>query len=517
MKKIYNSILVFLSLIIVSSCTADFEDINTNPNSPEDIKQAELLLPSIIKSASTSYFSNTLSRGTIVCDYLEDPFTSMFGSAFDGTDTERYYFSSLRDVQNIIDASDASETPNILGIGITLKSWMFQVMTDLYGDFPYTQALKGKTEEIKYPVYDSQEDIYYDLISQLDEANTLLAKSSNEKITKDVLLGGDTKKWQKFANGLRIRLLMRISNKSNLKIDVAKQLQEIISNPSKYPLFEGNDDNVVFSFLNEEGSYAPSYTNTPADFNGGRFLTTTLETSLKVLNDNRIHAFVSPTKNSVEQNNPQFSGVPNCLNDADEARYNGGNNFNSTLSNLFLPRSIDSELASPTAVQTIIITYSEVQLHLAEARERGLISIGSASSYYENGINASFEYWAVRVPSYFTYPTSGDILPVANYLSQPAVAYTGTQPEKLEKIYIQKWIALFFCGFEGWSEWRRTGVPKQISVNPPAGYTSNSSISEWPRRIPYPLFEQSYNNKNYKDAVASQGADNLTTRMWWNK
>jgi hypothetical protein len=517
MKKIYKFISIILSLLFMQSCTNDFEDINTNPNSPEEIKQVELLLPSIINSASRSYFSNTLSRGTIVCDYLEDTFTSMFASAFNATDTERYYFGCLRDVQNIIDASDAEANPHMLGIGLILKSWMFQVMTDMYGDFPYSQALKNKTEGNKYPVYDKQEDIYYDLIAKLDEANTLLGKNSAENISKDILFDGDAAKWRKFANGLRIRLLMRISGKSGLKINVAQLLQEMVANPAKYPLFESNADNAVFSFLDEEGNYAPSYTNTPADFNNSRFMTTTLAANLEALNDNRKHAYASPTKNSVELGNPQFAGVPNCLNTADEINYNGAINDNSTLSNIFLPRSIDPVIASPTAAQTIILTYSEIQLHLAEARERGLISTGNAETYYREGINASFGYWASRVPAYFTYPASSDILPQSNYMTQPAVAYTGTQAQKLEKIYTQKWIALFFCGFEGWSEWRRTGIPHQISTTPPGGYNSSSAINEWPRRIPYPQFEQNYNNKSYKEAVGRQGADNLTTRIWIDK
>ena len=154
---------------------------------------------------------------------------------------------------------------------------------------------------------------------------------------------------------------------------------------------------------------------------------------------------------------------------------------------------------------------------MAEARERGLISSGDASTYYRQGIQASFEYWASRIPENFTYPTASDVLPSDDYYTQETVRYEGSSGDKLKKIYLQKWLALYFCGFEGWSEWRRTGVPEEISVNPLKGFQSNSSIQEWPRRIPYPMFEQTYNNQNYQAAVSRQGADNLTTRVWWNK
>ena len=112
---------------------------------------------------------------------------------------------------------------------------------------------------------------------------------------------------------------------------------------------------------------------------------------------------------------------------------------------------------------------------------------------------------------------ASDVIPPASYYDQSNVAYTGTQAEKLEKIGVQKWISLFFCGIEGWSEWRRTGFPKEISVTPPRGLPSASNIKEWARRIPYPQNEVVYNEDQYKIAVARQGPDDLLTRVWWNK
>lgn len=516
MRKIYN-ILSLSGILLLAACTSDFEEINTNPNNPDHIEQTELLLPAILNTAARSYFDNTHSRGLIVCNYHEDTFTSMFASAFDPTDTERYYFGCLRDVQNLINLAEEKNEPHLLGIGYVLKSWMFQVMTDLYGDFPYSEALKGKDSDIAYPVYDTQEDIYYSILASLEEANELLSETSSETISKDLLYNGDVLKWRKLANSLRIRMLMRVSGKSGLKISVDEKLREIVEKPSRYPLFESNDDNAVFTFLDEEGNQAPSYTSTPAKFNDDNFMTTTLETNLKKLNDNRIHIFASPTRSGVAENKREFAGVPNCLTQGDEQAFNGGNVNSSTMSILFLNRNIDPVLASPTAAQTIILTYAEVQLHLAEARERELIRTGDAGSYYREGIQASFDYWASRIPANFTYPQAADVLPPADYFTQESVRFEGSHDEKLKKIYLQKWLALYFCGFEGWSEWRRTGVPEQISVTPPRGYQSNSSIPEWPRRIPYPMFEQTYNNKNYQVAVGRQGADNLTTRVWWNK
>ncbi|MEP7259476.1 MAG: SusD/RagB family nutrient-binding outer membrane lipoprotein, partial [Flavitalea sp.] len=94
---------------------------------------------------------------------------------------------------------------------------------------------------------------------------------------------------------------------------------------------------------------------------------------------------------------------------------------------------------------------------------------------------------------------------------QPDVAYTGTTEEKLYKIRIQKWFTLFYNGFEGWSEWRRTGTPKETAPGP------NSAINVWPRRSRYPLSEQTINSDNYQKALQVQGPDDLVTPVWWNK
>ena len=110
------------------------------------------------------------------------------------------------------------------------------------------------------------------------------------------------------------------------------------------------------------------------------------------------------------------------------------------------------------------------------------------------------------------FAKSSDIVPAPAYFTQSGVAYTGSTDDKLYKIRIQKWFALFYTGFEGWSEWRRTGVPKETAVGP------YSAIPEWPRRARYPLSEQTINTANYKNAVtAIGGSDDLVTHVWWNK
>jgi hypothetical protein len=151
------------------------------------------------------------------------------------------------------------------------------------------------------------------------------------------------------------------------------------------------------------------------------------------------------------------------------------------------------------------MTYSQLQLLLAEARERGLITTGDAITYYSNGVLSNFDYWKSVVPtSYGIDVTSG-----AAYLAQPSVALTGTTAQKLERIHFQKWIANYFTGLEGWFEWRRTGSP---AIVPGPNNLNNNLV---PVRFIYPVIEQSLNGDNLKAAVTRQGGtDDLNTKMW---
>src|SRR5690606_7079419 len=123
---------------------------------------------------------------------------------------------------------------------------------------------------------------------------------------------------------------------------------------------------------------------------------------------------------------------------------------------LWAPLNSSPQYASPTAAQTLLMTYGELQLILAEAAERGFID-GEPEAYYLQGIKSQFDYYASRIPDNFIFPKATDVVPAESYYTQDAVAYTGTQDERLNKIWLQKWLALFNCGYEGWSEWRRTG------------------------------------------------------------
>ena len=234
----------------------------------------------------------------------------------------------------------------------------------------------------------------------------------------------------------------------------------------------------------------------------------TLTDRLSTLNDPRLNVFGRPTQKSVDAGTPAIQGVPNGLSDVDALAYNGGVQGVSRVGYTFACLVCNDPNQAPPAAdapRALLMTFAELQFILAEARQRGLITTGDASTYYSNGITANFNYWQIVVPSSYNL----DIAIPPTYLTQPNVAFAGTDDEKLAKIALQKWIALYFNGLEAWFDWRRTNSPEIV---PGPANLNNNKV---PIRYIYPLSEQSLNAANRNEAVQRQGnTDDLNTKMW---
>ena len=470
-------------------CTGDFEEINTNKNNPVST-QPNLILPGVQRDMMNTLVAETWSIGNTVMQhtaknqfvnedrYLWGELNSIWNAVYD----------NMRDVNNILINSEQNNLPNYKGVGLILRSWMFSLATDAYGDVPYTEALNGK-EGVFFPRYDTQESIYDGMLADLEEANTLLTGAL--PVSGDIIYGGDVQGWRKLANSLRVRYLMRISDRR----DVSAELAEIVDNPDEYPIFTSNDDHAVYTYQSEAPNQFPLFTYRIGSFNEFR-ASKTLVDQLKATNDPRLYIFVRPTpatEATPTTADDEYVGIPNGMADVEALTYNGGPEFQSRVGPLFFEQA-----NTPLGIQVakgVIMTYAELQFLLAEAAERSLIS-GNAGTYYMNGINASFSFY--------------DLMPEASYLSQPEVAYTGTEEELLEKIGTQKWISLFFQGLEAWFEWKRTGYPAILPA------VDNQNDDKIPVRFIYPIIEQSLNGENRADAVTRQGPDDINSRVWWD-
>ncbi len=496
MKIKYNIIsILFLFLPIFISCTEDLEEINRNPNNPEEVNP-ELLMVTIIRATVNQMVSEGYNTGNIV---------SQFSAQIREPNTDRYIWGSfstwsngftvLRDINNLYNIAEERGLDNYRGIAIIMRVLNYSRMTDAYGDLPYSQALKGKEAQPIYtPEYDTQKEIYEGLLRELEEANQLLSPQGGE-IRNDILFGnsnyiGDPIKWKKLANSLKLRLLVRQSN----KIDPTMALRAIIGNPAQYPIFESNADHATLAYVESPNLY-PVTGNRIGHWLDRR-LSKTLSSWLNNTSDPRLRVYARPTIGSQQAHAAgtgelEWEGVRNGEEDS-----NLGSNIDNVVSALGEIFYID--LLLPVKAEGMVMTYSEVQFILAEAAQRGWVS-GNAENYYHNGIKASIDYYS---------GISGvNIQATDEFLETPSVKFE--DENALQLIGTQKWVSLIFNDMQAWHEWKRTGIPNlQPSI-------VNNNGDRIPVRFQYPSSQQETNRTNYESAVARQGEDFINTKLWW--
>lgn len=500
-----NIIVGILSVLLFTSCTKNFRETNTDTNNPTSVT-SDLLLSGIISSTLSNQVGEAWSIGNLVVQYnakIQFVNEDRYGWAELNSIWNNVY-GNYRNLQNIFTQVGSNTANPYYGVSLILKSWMFSLVADAYGDAPYSQAGKGKTDAAYQPAYDKQEDIYTGILADLKKANEVLATASGP-FSGDLIYGGGPSaliKWRRLANSLRLRYLMRLSKQKS----VSAELQAILNDPINNPIFTGNSDNAELKYLAAAPNQWPLYGSRVGSFDEIR-LSKTFSDRLTALNDTRIRVFGRPTQNSVTAGTPVIQGIPNGLSDVAALAFNGGPQNVSRVGYTFacLVCNDPGQAAPvPDAPRGILMTYAELQFILAEARQRNFITTGSAATYYNQGIAANFSYWQSVVPTAYNL----QIAMPTGYMTQPSVELTGTNNEILEKIALQKWIALYFNGLEAWFDWKRTGLPVII---PGPGNLNNNLV---PVRFIYPISEQALNSVNRAAAVQRQGADNINTRTW---
>ena len=484
--KILSNIIkssLFIALLATSACNklTEFEDLNVSPNNPSQPNSASLLTNAM------------LSVGTLSSsDYNYYPIGSLYTQQFaDVTYIEesRYktvnwdynylYTGPLNSLNFVIKLNTDEATKvaaaangsnaNQIAVARILKAFFYLNITDRWGDVPYSQSLKGK--EAFSPVFDTQQAIYTDLFKELKEAQGQF--DGGEGVKSDVILHGDNAHWKKFANSLRLVMALRLS-----KAEAAKGKAEFIAALAD-GVFTSNDDNVTFQYLKDANYESPLYTNYVTGNRKDFAVSSTLIDYLKKTNDPRIAAFADKATATLT-----YEGVPYGV-------------FPPTWASQDV--SLASTNVSAQDATVNVLTYAQILFSRAEATKLGWIA-GNTKQLYEDAIKASMEQWHV-------FTTDEDF---ANFLKSVNIAYTDAKA--LELIGTQKWVALFYQGYESWAEWRRTGFP----VLTPAAKPLNTS-GKIPRRMAYPTSESTLNKKNYDEAVKRQGADVQETRVWWDK
>lgn len=480
-KAIKSTLLLFSIFVAIVSCTKDFEKINTNPNSPVSV-QPSLLLRQVIYDYGEQMSYEGFTAGNLLGQYT----TALDFNLFDrhnlkspqlGGNPWPILYRNLRDNELILKLAQDNETFAVYqGPSLILKAYMAAALTDLFGDVPYSEAFNGQEGTVT-PIYDSQEAIYLNDGGILDNLDNGIAAIQNYQgnisLEGDILFNGDLQAWVNFANSLKIKYLMRISD----KVDVASDLQAIYDSGL---FINDNSENAVFNFTDGEPNNFRLARLRIGDFNN-YVLSETMDEILTALNDPRLATLFRPFANST---NGAYNGLLNGI-DASQTSI--------SLSEYSLTGTIFRE--NTARLDANFMTSMETHFLLAEAAQKGLIT-ADAKTLYETGVTQAFNYW-------------GTILP-ADYLSTTA-AYDISGINSLEQIITQKWISNMINGYEGWIEYRRTGFPKLKAISA----SLNDNLI--PVRMPYPAEEEALNSVNYSVAAEATNGNSINVKVWWNK
>ncbi len=547
MKSIIIKSLAIIILAGAASCSKDVlrdYDKLQQLNATESVNDP-FLLSSIIKQTSLFYQGFGYDNSKLPCavQYMERNFQGgdNYYTGFKQPSDDLYSalnILKLIDGSIVLAQSRGSKTHE--GIFTVFRVLLFSFITDYYGDIYYTEALKGR-EGILYPKYDHQSDIYNGLLAELDQANTLIAEGTEPiSSTYDLMFAGQKMQWQKFANSLKLRLLMRAAAKLP---DAGTRMAAIISNPLQTPTFTATEDNAAIAFIGTiaDNSWKGGTLNwgENEEFDKRRPCKTLVD-KLTELNDPRLTVWVAPveqpwtsntaldgvsfsttdpngfTYNStweyIDRSNPDIAAQAINILDSNKIYAgfvagmpgdwkNGNGHYNTAAGGVVGNFKVSkfSQLFrqnSHPLLKAMIMNSDEVQFILAEAAVKGLIT-GDADTYYRNGITFSMQRWGI---------SDDDI---ATYLAQESIALPEDQAGKLAKIADQKWLGLFLVSAETYLDIRRTGLPN-IFQN---GYLSTY---QFPLRYRYPGAELGQNKNAYDAGVATliPAADVEFSKMW---
>jgi hypothetical protein len=477
MKIKYSAIILTGTLVLsLTACKKDLEEINKNPNASETA-QPDYLLTGATKNIVDAYWgtSNNMDASLLFVQNW---------SKIQYTDPDRYIYSNssfqelwttaytkgVTNFNELIKVADAQSNPNYKGVALVLRSWTFSLLTDAYGDIPYTQAASIK--EYLTPDYDKQKDVYFAILDDLKSAQASL-NTSGPAIAGDIIYNNNIASWKKFANSLRLRIALRIADREQ---DKAKHvIADIQAEGSGYISSNSEIAQLIYSTSPNQNPISNLF-DTRDDYR----ISKTIVDKLFELNDPRLSVYASKTKDVTPKT---YVGLPNGLLVGDASNY-GFSKTSKPGTYFFAP-----------SAPAVIISYAEVLFDRAEAAARGFTT-ENATTLYKSAVEASLKQYGVADAD------------VNTYLASSAVQYDASNFKK--SIGDQKWIALFGQGLEAFAEWRRLDYPQ---LTPAIAGTLGGKI---PVRFIYPGTEQSLNGASYKAAVASQGADVLTTKLWFD-
>ncbi len=513
--------LLIAAAALLGACTANYEDINRNPNEvleKEKERDGYNIIGAMLNIQNwvvpseehACQFTENMLGGSY-SGYFADSNSGWNGGKFGTFNAPnnwlRVFFQDFipEIYPNLDDLAEATDDPIPLAVAQVMKIAAMHRVTDTYGPIPYSHIGEGLEVE-----YDSQQDIYEGFFEELDGAIATLTLYQGESFSSkaDKVFYGDVKNWVRFANSLKLRLAMRI-----VYADPAgAQLRAEQAVTHEIGVMEGNEHNAALRVFGNAGNpilKAATYNSATGFATGG---------------DHHAGADITCYMNGYGDPRRAAYFIPST--------FASPNTYMGLRSGITIPTSTTAyqysgiKLSTDSPLQWM--NAAEVAFLRAEGALRGWSMGGTAQSFYETGIRLSFEQWgATGADAYLANSTAKPAAyadPNGTYsYATPSSTITvkwadGDFEASLERIIVQKWIANWTLGNESWAERRRTGYPRlmPVMVN-----NSNGGVlgdSDTPRRLPYPLEEYQTNLANVSSAVSTLlgGADNMATRVWWD-
>lgn len=489
-----------------TSCDQNFDELNTNTVAATSIDPAFQLNNATVSSSPNSFGVLVFEIG-IVQQIISPNSGVLTGANFNQDNRastqnnwQQYYRNVIKNTKDIIfRIKDDPTRSNLLQMTRILQAYAFMILTDTYGSIPYTEAGVGYSNQVFYPKYDSQEFIYGELIKELEEASAAL--NTNGRIeTADILYRGDIAKWKKFGYSLLLRAGMRLSNAN------PTLAQQTVTKAFAGGVILTNNDNAV---IIHDANYTNPIGNTLNATEAANFyMTEPFVNFLKSTNDPRLGAIAvryvgaksGPEQQpAIQSTDPAVQiGMPMGNDNAGAVKVAA----DLGLASFYDFSQVDRRRVAKITAPGFMVTASQTNLLLAEARQRGWITTGTAAEYFEAGVRAHMIQMALHDQASTIPAADIDAYITAN----PLVDATA-----LQQINSQYWVSSLMNGPEAFANFRRSGFPT-LTANP---FPGREVL--FINRLTYPNSEISVNSENVGEAISSQGPDDLETKVWWHK
>lgn len=494
----------FAGLALTASSCRKYLDVNNNPNAATTVK-VENLLPAAQLYLGSAVGTDLQINGSIWAQFwTQSPegteyvpfeqfrpepmaFSNVWGNLYAGA--ENFY--------QLYKLAEAQHNDQYQAIALLMQAYTFQTVTDAWGDVPFTDALFGQYPDgnIVNPTYDSQRVVYRGILRYLDVADSLLALGGGvHPGSDDLVYGGDMKKWQRFSNTLKLRVLMRLTD-----IDPKYARPHIDTLFRDNLEFIGSGDDAVIAY--GSGNNNPLYSELTAPALGGVQQLAGSKTCIDEMAANNDY------RSSVFYKSVGAAGIVGVKQGEYDIALPSGS-FSAPSAHV----GADAGSMASSSASVILLSSWESKFLQAEAVAKGMTSGDDGQLFYQ-GIQASFNYYGdaifaemgVTPANAYDIYVNGDATAGIAPGYWTAYPFGGTVDEKVRFIITQKWFAM--CGnqgFEAWTEWRRTGFPDFL-INPRNSYIG----TDFPSRFIYPASEAA-TNSNFP------GQETIVTNVWWD-